>query len=245
MAILQAILTTLAVFWTVPAAGAAAQTLTVQVEKNLSHIKATDATKTLWQQLKESHFVTHVGPDAEHRPSYVGIQGCVEAALADDPDLEVVIVIHTATPPTPLRTVPKNVENPEIAETITNRTKVLHRYLSVPENKKLFTVYPETAAPEGMDVYKNTLELFPSTLIDTPYKGVFPKEITGATYIFKNKAGELMLFGIKALQANEPEEKAVWALWFGPLTDPEIQKRFQEVNAFLKSVDVKIPWPVS
>lgn len=219
---------------------AAEQSFSAHVQENLQKIQAP---KSLWEELEKTGYMEDIGPDADYRAKYVNIQCAVEASLADTQDIEVVAVIHTALPPTPLRTIPKNVENADIKATITNRALVLGRFLDNDGHRKLFTVYPQSSTPEGMDVYKENLAKHPKTLIDNPFDGEFKKEITGATYIFKDKTGQIFLFSIKALQANKPEEKAHWALWYAPLSHAKAQERFKEVNAFLASVGIKIQWP--
>jgi hypothetical protein len=45
-----------------------------------------------------------------------------------------------------------------------------------------------------------------------------------------------MAFGIRASQANAPEDNRQWGMWFGSLQDPEVFNRVQSVFAYLHDV---------
>ena len=81
----------------------AVESLDFQITKNLDLVNASADIKKFWEDLQKNRSVKNIGKDQDFRHLYVGLQGVIEATLANS-NLDVIGVIHTALPPTPLRT---------------------------------------------------------------------------------------------------------------------------------------------
>lgn len=196
---------------------------------------------------------SEVGSD-DLRVKYVTSQGTIEHVLAcamvlGDID-HLVGVIHTPTPATPLCTPVENLDkelldssiryNLEKLLTVRSRAIIVREYLE--NGGKLFIAYPkgglEKRTTQQQQVYKQALERYVGRLFDAVLScnSMDPSKV-GATYFFRNNAGELFAFSIKSQQANDPKELSEWAIWIGKVTDPEMGNRVNEILNYLKACD--------
>lgn len=234
-----------------------AAALVQRITNNLSLAEQDVAIQNHWSNLATNHYVEHIGPDADFRHLYVNLQGLIEYSLAQEKDIKITGIIHTATPPTPLRTdgtilheglvAEAIAKNPKLIETVTKRANILRQFLA--SGKRLYAYYPSSALSpslSGIDIYRDLLNTYKACLMDRPFDGDFPKkDLTGATYLIEipepdNTRFELYVFSIMALQANDPKDDAQWAMWFGPISDPKVEERYNQILSFLRSKDIKI-----
>jgi hypothetical protein len=221
--------------------------LTAMIDQNLDQVQASSELKEFWGQLKTTHLVENKGKDQEFRHKYVGLQGVVEATLADS-KFDVVGVIHTALPPTPLRTqgqvmaeglITKDIANdPLRLKTVLDRVNILRTYLD--KGKKLFACYPQPQGDvsiPGIDVYRQEISHY-SNLIDMPFIGELPKELSGATYIIKDGNGHTYCFGILARQASAPDDDAHWVMIYGPASNGVVQRHVDKIIDFLSEKQI-------
>ncbi len=226
--------------------------LSHKITENLTLAQQEEKVLVKWEELQTDSYIENTGPDASYRSVYVGIQGAVESALADEDSVIVTGVIHTKRPPTPLLTegqmvTPKLVaesvlNDPQQLKTITSRANIIRRFLA--SEKKLYAAYPKSVLQSdiaGMNIYQDLLQKYPNQLVDAAFDGDFPEELTGATYVIQLQNGQKMVFSIMALQANDPKGDAKWAMWYGSFDNPKIQERFKSVSAFLNEKGI-YPW---
>lgn len=224
-----------------------------KIDSYLDQAQLNPSIKTHWTILKKNNYVENTGPDETYRTQYVDLQGIIESVLADEKDVKVTAIIHTALPPTPLRTegaiTPGLVSaevaaNPALIATVTKRCNILRRFLN--NKKRLYAIYPTSALSEkspivGIQIFNNLCTNF-TNLINKPFTGNFPKnELTGATYHIQFSGGkEPILFSIMALQANDSQPEAKWAMWFGSLGNIKIKERFSQILNFLKEKNITL-----
>jgi len=189
--------------------------------------------------------------DDDLRIKFVNLQGCIEHILAREQALGEVVdligMIHTPQPATPLCTRPNNLDEEllnrsirhdlEKQLTVRSRAQIVREYLN--KGALLYVVYPkggfEKRTPQQQVVYLEELERYPNQLVDwvlsTP--SLHP-EMSGATYFCKNSEGKTYVFSIMARQANDPQEDSEWGLWLGELEHPEIRKRVDTLFAYFR-----------
>ena len=207
----------------------------------------------LWNDVQnQSGTVVISNDDAVNRPKFVGLQAFIEAnlatALKQDKITAAVGVIHTKLPPTPLRTdgiITEGLVAEEIMqdknrlETVLKRPNIIRSFLNA--GGRLVAVYPEASLQEqipGIEIFNNLLPSY-KNLVNFPITK-FSDEYTGATYLMKEKNGEISCFSIKATQASSPDIKGEMGLWFGSLSQAKIQDRFNFINEFLQSQNLDI-----
>lgn len=200
--------------------------------------------------LKKQGFCIREGDDSLRAP-FVGLQGAMEHVLAGLKTSKVITnlmgAIHTPVPATPLcaQVDGKNIENlmdPSIwkdqdkCATVKERAITIRLMLSNPETV-LYAIFAQGGLQkrkldeqqifqQEVANHKNlrTVEL-KTAPIDPAY--------VGALYYFTDEKGTELVIAIKAQQANSPLEKSIWGIWFGTLTNPDVQKREQEVTTYL------------
>lgn len=230
--------------------GKALENLHSQITKNLDLVNASAEVKEFWKDLQKKHSVKNTGKDQDFRHLYVGLQGVVEATLANS-DLNVIGVIHTALPPTPLRTegeaiaegliTPEIQNDPKRLKTVLNRANILPTYLAT--GKKLYACYPKLSSDAkvpGIEIYLKKLALFEGALIDKPFSGDLPPELSGATYIIQDKTGKKYYFGLLARQASAPDDKATWTMIYGSESEKVIKSHVNKILSFLKKKKIKL-----
>lgn len=230
--------------------GEALENLDSQITQNLDLVNVSADVKEFWKDLQKNHYVENIGKDQDFRHKYVGLQGVIEATLANS-DLDVIGVIHTALPPTPLRTegdvIPEGLITPDIQndperlKTVLNRVNILPTYLAA--GKKLYACYPtlsQDSKVPGMEIYLKKVALFAGALIDKPFSGELPKELSGATYIIQDKEGKKYYFGLLARQASSPDDKATWIMIYGSESDEAVKNHVDKVMTFLEDKEIKL-----
>jgi hypothetical protein len=158
-----------------------------KIDTYIEQAQADLSVKPHWDLLKQNNYIEHVGPDAEYRVRYVDLQGIIESALADEKNINVMAIIHTALPPTPLRALegeitpgllsPEVAADPKLIATVIKRCNILRRFLA--NNKSLYAVYPISALSgpipvPGIDIFNDLCTNF-KNLVNTPFEGGFSK----------------------------------------------------------------------
>jgi hypothetical protein len=193
------------------------------------------------------------GSDAEQRPIFVGLQAKIEQALAlllGEGEINVIGVIHTPQPATPLCTgadpvtldaavAPEIRTDPRRLQTVLTRQEIIRAYLAA--GGVLVAAYDANcrSGPQGrseaqLQIFEALKQQHPH-LLDYPLTltSEFPLAMSGATYVARDREGNECVFSIRAYQAKTPKDGAPWGLWLGPKDHPAIQLRFKEVGEFL------------
>lgn len=206
---------------------------------------------SLLDALQEKRVILEEGSD-DLRVKFVQAQGVIEQALSSALALgeidQIIGVIHTPQPATPFCTEVANLDDQLLDSsirqdsdkllTVRSRAVILRDYLD--KGGKLYIAYPqgglEKRSPAQQAVYQKELARYPENLIDTVLScSIMEADKVGATYLVKNKHDDIVVFSIKARQANDPTENSEWGLWFGSLQDPIIKKRVDEIFDYLIS----------
>ncbi len=217
------------------------------------HIHSKGDVLDLVSELRTQNAYIERGSD-DFRIKFVSTQGTVEHVLACAQALgeitELVGVIHTPTPTTPLCTRPNEdpagLLDPSIAHdldkllTVRSRAQIVREYLH--KGGKLYVVYPEGGferrSAEQQTIYTEELATFPDQLFDWVLPSdLLDPEMVGATYLFRDRSENLYAFSIKAKQANDPHDDSEWGLWFGAVTSPVVIERIHEVFDYLDSAE--------
>lgn len=218
--------------------------------ENNNEIKQKEEIFVLLDKLEEQGMTLDVGSD-DLRVKYVHTQACLEHILACSMVLHeienLVGVIHTPNPATPLCTRPDNLDKQlldnsiqydlEKLLTVRSRAVIVRDFLD--KKGKLYIAYPkgglEKRTLEQQTIYKEELERYAGYLFDAVLScSSMEPELVGATYFFKGGSQEIYAFSIKARQANNPAEQSSWALWLGKVEDPNISQRVVEILDFLE-----------
>ncbi len=194
------------------------------------------------ENLRNQNYYCEEGSD-NLRVKFVATQGYIEhimaCALATGEISDLVGVIHTPMPATPLCTKP----HPSIMEardellTESSRAEIVREYLR--NGGRLFIAYPqgglEKRTAEQQAIYREALNQFPGLLINYELDSLTDDQI-GATYLFKDREGNLFAFSIKAFQVNDPRDNDEWGIWFGPLENCHVHERIEAITSYLQSV---------
>jgi len=204
-------------------------------------------------QLRNTGWMLECGGD-DLRVKYVSTQGIIEhvlsCALARGEITDLVGVIHTPCPATPLCTVPfedptEGLLDPSIAEdaqkklTVRSRAQILRDYLHL--GGHLFVTYPESGIQrrslDQLSVYQDLVANFPNHLHDWPlHIDSLDPDMIGATYLFRTHDGHTYAFSIKARQTNQPTDESEWGMWLGLVSSPVIAERIDRVEQYLHAV---------
>lgn len=195
----------------------------------------------LLKQIEEHEYFVETGSD-DLRVKYVSSQACIEHVLACSQALGEVVdligMIHTPMPATPLCTKPEPLDDslldPSIRFdldkllTVHSRAKIIREYLI--KGGVLYIVYPrgglEKRSPQQQAIYQEELLNYPHQLFDWVLDTTqLHPEMGGATYFFKNQIGDIFVFSIKAPQASHPENRTEWGLWLGEVKNPFVKQR--------------------
>lgn len=219
------------------------------ITDTLNHSCSSEKLKEFWRILAANHVIEEFGNDEDFRHKYVGLQCEVEKVLADS-TFTVLSIIHTPLPCTPLRNqmtqmssglVAEEIKNdPTPLKTVLDRTISLRDYLKA--QKKLYVCYPQLQNDiviPGMDIYQEALKKYP-TLIDKPFFGELPKDLSGATYIIKDEERKEYCFGLLVKQAIAPEDKTNWVAFYGPLENLQVKNHYNKVISFLSERGIDI-----
>lgn len=228
-------------------------------QKLLTHIRACiDYSKeiprkeeiySLLEEVEKNDSILETGSD-DLRVKYVNSQGCIEHVLACSQALgeivELIGVIHTPTPATPLCVKPEgNIEG--ILDqsirfdlhkllTVRSRAQIVREYLA--NGGKLYVVYPkggfEKRNSDQQKVYKDELQKFAGNLIDWVMSCTeMNQDMIGATYLFRNQDRQIFAFSIKSRQVNDIQKQAEWGIWFGPISQSSIKDRVNLIFDYL------------
>ena len=131
--------------------------------------------------------------------------------------------------------------------TVMKRPHLIRRFLS--EGGTLIVAYPikgkEKRTDQQLTIYDEICQKHPQSLIDLPLVcDEMKQDMVGATYLFCTEDGDWMSFGIRASQANAPEDDRQWEMWFGPLRDAEISKRVYKTVTYLNQMQNRNIWKV-
>lgn len=208
--------------------------------------------KQIIEQLEQHGFYIQEGND-DFRAPFVGTQGAIEHIIAAQKTLGLVTCIlgavHTPTPATPLCVAVdgKNIDNliapslqhdPDKMKTITDRALSIRRMLAQ-KDTVLYALYPQG----GLQKRKEPEQAIFLAEVQKQNGKLIAKEFTckemdpscvGAIYFVEDAAGNKYAFSIKAQQANNPQERSTWGIWFGVLQNDEIKHRVQEVSTNIK-----------
>lgn len=221
---------------------------------NFPHNKEKMFMKCFWKKIVKNGHSSLEGKDADLRPTIVTLQEIIESNIVDALEkgniARVVGVIHTPTPPTPLRIKdPSNLSdiapeayrnNPQVLETLINRHHIMLKLLEL--KGTLITAYPKNLSKFKTQGYKHFLSLCRTytNLIDKPIKHHSP-ELTGATYLIKYKNGTVKAFSLHSTQINSlVEGTQKWEIWFGDIKNKNVAKRIVKIDSFLKAEDIDI-----
>lgn len=209
----------------------------------------------IWNVLTQEGYLEVMDKDSSVRPYFVTLQGIIEHVLASeiqDTINDLKGVIHTPRPTTPLCTkgeISEELVHPTIAIdpacllSVKARTTLLRDYLF--KGADLYVVYPKDGINNRTEVqqeiYNQELLNHPDHLFDIRLDcESLPSELVGATYTFKDQGGERYAFAIKITQAKDPQDFGKCALWFGPISNPEIQSRVGAVSTYLESHNLNL-----
>lgn len=200
-----------------------------------------------WTEVVETGLILDEGSDEKFRACFVTLQGIIEHVLAHELGkgiTSLIAVIHTPQPATPVCTKgevsselvdPAVVEDPLRASTIKSRAATIRFFLE--QGGNLYVVYPkggkELRTAEQQKIYEEELQRYPTRLFDCELtRGPFSvaeSDLIGAFYLFE-QGDRQYAFAIQVTQANDIRKQGRYALWFGPLTHPEIRDRIEMIN---------------
>ncbi|MBS0621125.1 MAG: hypothetical protein JSS61_06675 [Verrucomicrobia bacterium] len=198
-----------------------------------------------WNELVEQGVLEVSGTDEEVRPYFVSLQGIVEHVLATELNHSVkslIGVIHTPMPATPLCTdgavseelVSTSVlQDPMRLFTVKARTTIVRDYLH--QGGNLYIAYPKAGiarrTASQQEIYRKELANYPLCLHDYPLEcESIQDDLIGATYVFTDQEGNAFAFAIKMTQANSPQDKGHFGLWFGDAQNSPVHERIQDVS---------------
>lgn len=208
-----------------------------------------DKIQELLAAVEQNHKAVETGSD-DLRVKYVNSQGCIEHVLACSLALgeidQLIGVIHTPTPATPLCVKPEENVESILDETIRydlhklltvrSRAQIVREYLM--KGAKLYVAYPkgglEKRTADQQKIYCEELDRFSGNLIDSVLSSsTIDPDMIGATYLFRNPQRQVFAFSIKARQANDIQPLAEWGMWFGPVQEPAVCERVNAVFDYL------------
>lgn len=248
------LITTLLVGFSPLAADSSLESILNDVKENIitGEAPVKDELCAFVDELSENRVVrrsaSQEGGDAAVRPVFVTLQGEIEKELAyrfaTGDVVDVLGIIHTPTPATPLCTegeISEGLVDEALEQdlkrvyTVQTRAGIMRDYLA--KGGKLMAVYPLEGRNKRSDtqlaVFDGLKEQYPKDLIDSPLTKELRSDMVGAIYIFATKSGEMGVFSIKAYQANAPEDTKEWAIWYGSVNDAVINERYMDVLVYL------------
>jgi len=208
--------------------------------------------QNLMHKLSNESHVVLLGKDQELRPKTVFLQALIEYSIVkglQNKDItSAVLVIHAPMPPTPLRITSNTVPPGIVPSSYTDNERIIHDILYrnnnlinlLKHNATILSVYLSSTQKTKIIGYENFTALLKQykNLIDKPIKEIKP-EYVGATYLVKDKWGNMTAFCIKGFQVtNEKTDIQQWELWFGSIKNRTVSKRLVKIDSFLKANDV-------
>lgn len=228
-----------------------------RIEDCIQHESALENKEELMavaKALRSEHAYIEAGSDAM-RTKFVGMQQITEHVLACAQAMEDIVdlvgVIHTPTPATPLCIRPNEApseglldasvaNDPQRLLTVQARAQTVREYLH--KGGSLYIAYPRGGlakrSPEQQAVYSEALNQFASHLFDWVLAcDYLPSDRVGAFYLFKDSQGNVHAFSIKSTQAISPEAQSEWGIWFGGLSDAVVRERIGDIHEYLLALD--------
>lgn len=203
--------------------------------------------------LNDNGTISEIGSD-DLRVKYVFTQGSIEHVLSCAMVLgevdNLIGIIHTPTPATPLCTKVDNLDeqllDPSIRYdlekllTVRSRAVIVRDFLD--KGGRIYVAYPkggfEKRTQQQQEIYKMELlkyadRLFESVLSCTE----MDNSKVGATYFFKDRHNNICAFSIKSSQAINPQDSSEWGLWIGKIQNPVVNNRIVEILNYLEDND--------
>jgi hypothetical protein len=201
----------------------------------------------VWNELLIKKTIKLEGKDDEVRPSFVSLQAIIEHVLVGLETKSILLMIHTPTPATPLCMKEEKITeglasldmqgDAKRLMTIKARSATIRKLLDK-KGVELYVCYPKEGlkkrTAEQQQIYLSECKQRPYQLFDRPLNCSEIDSI-GATYLIKDQYDQSWVFSIQINQANNPLKKGNFGLWFGSLTDAEIQERVTTISAFIKN----------
>ena len=200
------------------------------------------AISDLIDQLALSPVVIREGMDAEKRPLFLNAQADFEQSivygLKTQKITNAICIIHMPAPDTPLCTneeISEGLVDPEFLLTGKKKPHILRDYLK--EGGTLISAYPRGArtlrSAEQLaildELIKNHGDCLQTVELDCTE---IPKELIGTTYFITFADEQTAILSLRGYQSNPPADD-LWAIWFGPIDDPVIMQRLEEIFSFL------------
>lgn len=211
------------------------------------------------KQLLTTGFIAEEGDDAQLRPRYVGTQAAFEQFFARELALgrlkQVIAVIHTPLPATPLCTEgeitpdlvdPSILQDEKRLQTVRERPAILRALLH--SGGTIIASYPAMArskrSPAQLGIFESLLAKYPMNLLDMPLGCLeIVPEMVGATYLFQGVEGQWRTFSIRRgtlslcfTQAVAPKSPAYAAMWLGDVDqEGPASERLALVSAYLQA----------
>ena len=116
----------------------------------------------------------------------------------------------------------------DISHPLFSQETIHRKYLE--QDGKLIVVYPQRGLEKRSDgeqeIYQQALKEFSLNLVDCPLNtNTVDSDLVGITYLFLDQ--EYELYGLSFGESS---------IWFGPITNPEIQSRFNKIFAYFAAV---------
>jgi hypothetical protein len=205
----------------------------------------------LLEQVAERKYVSELGGD-DLQIKYLDLQCCMERTISRLPE-PVTAIIHMATLPSQLCTVPEPIDpdliepslrqNPEMIYTLRCRAASVRDFLA--SGHTLYCVYPKAGlqkrTPQQQATYKAIAERYPRRFFDLQLKtDRLQPEMNGTTYFFFLEDG-LWVFSIASHQFGDPQGQSQWTVWFGPIVNPSVNERVSQLFGYLTPLGLKRP----
>ena len=183
--------------------------------------------------------------DAEKRPLFLNAQADFEQSivygLKTQKITNAICIIHMPAPDTPLCTngeiygTEHRIAEELVDPAILNDPDILRDYLK--EGGTLISAYPRGArtlrSAEQLaildELIKNHGDCLQTVELDCTE---IPKELIGTTYFITFADEQTAILSLRGYQSNPPADD-LWAIWFGPIDDPVIMQRLEEIFSFL------------
>lgn len=212
-----------------------------------------------WQILCEKGVLQETGTDQDFRPYYVGFQGIMEQALANQFKKSITSLTYwilTPMPATPLCTkgeispelvAPSIEADPLRSATVKARTTIVRDFLH--QGGEIYAIYLQKGlsnrTSEQQAIYQKELENFAGRLFNRPLNiNDMDTLLIGATCFLEDQKGDKHVFANQITQAKDPLDNGTFGLWFGPATHPAIQERVNAVKTFVHAHEQESVLPI-
>ena len=214
---------------------------------NDTSYRAKEAIVALIQELKQNPTYCESG-SGDLSIKFIALQSSIEQVLASARAsgelIEVIGYMHAPYPAKPFCIRPHEPLSPELIAryiaqgfdrelTVRSRAKILRDLLC--KGGKLNILYPRNGlrkhSAQECAIYFESLSQF-SNLNEWILDGDgIAADKVGATYLFTDWQGIPYCFSIKSYKVDDGCE---WGLWLGPLTDPLVRQRMDEISDYFE-----------